>query len=276
MKIIKINSTLAVLVFCMNSGSLWAQKQAESGVSSRVHVKGLDIETFTLKEKNSMKAAGTPDSAYCNYDVTFQIFKGKGKARKLATGLNQLMHSAITTDTAHQDLPLKKRVEQDAREFKEEWSRLNSDPNASWTFNYTKEQKFETIHATRDFVSVKDQAYYFTGGAHGFRVTVYSLLDTKNGQLVEDWRQLFKDTTAVLKLAENEFRKTKKIPEGEALNKSWFWNGQFYLPDNFAYTEKGILFFYNVYEIAPYEQGETELLLEYESLGKLLIKPNRK
>jgi hypothetical protein len=268
-KTIPLKQTLAAIAFVLSVFALKSQQAS-------INVKGLKIETINLREKYTMKAAGTPDSAHCNYDVTFQIFKGKGKTKKLAAGLNQLMNSAVTTDTAHLELPLQKRVEQDALEFKDEWAKLNSDPNAGWTFNYTKEQKFEAMYANRNFVSVKDQAYYFTGGAHGFRVTVYSLVDTKNGQVVEDWRMLFTDTTAVLKLAETAFRKTKNIPEGEALNKSWFWNGQFYLPDNFAYTEKGILFFYNVYEIAPYEQGETELLLDYDSLGKLLIKPDRK
>jgi hypothetical protein len=267
--IILVKRSLAIQLLLLSAAMLGAQTEP-------VFVKGLRVETLILKEKYVMKAAGTTDSAYCNYDVTFQIFKGKGKRKKLASGLNHLMHSAITTDTAHQDLPLEKRVEQDAREFKEEWERLNSDANASWTFNYTKEQTFKAIHANRSFVSVKDQAYYFTGGAHGFRVTIYSLVDNKNGEIVEDWRKLFSDTSAVLTLAEQIFRKNKNIPDAEPTNKNWFWNGPFYLPDNFAYTEKGILFFYNVYEIAPYEQGETELLLGYETLGKLLLKPDRK
>ena len=250
-----------------------ANKTTEDNIP-KIHVKGLSVTTLTLKEKYSMKAAGTKDTAHCNYDVTYQTFKGKGKTKKLAAGLNMLMHNAITTDTAHMELPLQKRVEQDALEFREEWQRLNSDPNARWTFNYTKEQNFAAIYANRHFVSVKDQAYYFTGGAHGFRVTVYTLIENKTGQPIDKWHALFTDTNAVLKIAENAFRKVKKIPDGEIMNQNWFWNGKFYLPDNFAYTEKGILFFYNVYEIAPYEQGETELLLDYESLGKLLNKPN--
>ncbi|MBM3921534.1 MAG: DUF3298 domain-containing protein, partial [Sphingomonadales bacterium] len=86
---------------------------------------------------------------------------------------------------------------------------------------------------------------------------------------------LFSDTNAVIKIAEKTFRKAKGMDDNADISKTWFWNGKFYLPDNFAYTEKGILFFYNVYEIAPYEQGETELLLDYQTLGKLLIKTNR-
>lgn len=260
---------------------MMASLQAQNGQSNTnriplIHPKGLTIQTLSQKEKFIMKAAGTKDSAYCNYDVTYQIFKGKGKTRKLANGLNQLINNAITTDTAHLDLPLQKRVEQDAKEFKAEWENLNSDPNAGWTFNYTKEQTLTAFYANRHYVSVKDKAYYFTGGAHGFRVTLYTLIDVKNGQPVESWHQLFTDTNAVIKIAENIFRKSKQIPDGEDISKTWFWNGKFYLPDNFVYTEKGILFFYNVYEIAPYEQGETELLLDYETLGKLLIKPNQK
>jgi hypothetical protein len=274
-----LRSLWFITIAALGNFGLFAQQNQATHISGdnipHIHIKGLAIKTLSQKEKYSMKAAGTKDTAYCSYDVTYQHFKGKGKTKKLASGLNQLMHDAITTDTSHLDLPVEKRVEQDAREFKEEWERLNSDPNARWTFNYTKEQKFTAIHANRHFVSIKDQAYYFTGGAHGFRVTVYTLIDRKSGLPVEDWRSLFTDTNAVLKIAENNFRKSKLIPDEETINNSWFWNGRFYLPDNFAYTEKGILFFYNVYEIAPYEQGETELLLDYESLGKLLIKPNQ-
>lgn len=275
MKISHINLIkTASLTLC---GVLFAALlQAQDGTEiPKIHLKGLSVQTLLQKEKHRMKAAGTTDTALCNYDVTYQIFKGKGKTRKLAAGLNQLMNNAITTDTAHMDLPLEKRVEQDAIEFKTEWQSLNSDPNSGWTFNYTKEQTLAAFYANRHYVSVKDRAYYFTGGAHGFRVTVYTLVDNKSGQPVETWHQLFTDTNAVLKIAENAFRKTKGMSDNENISKTWFWNGKFYLPDNFAYTEKGILFFYNVYEIAPYEQGETELLLDYETLGKLLIKPNR-
>jgi len=251
------------------------QSQSTQSSNPSIHVKGLTVKTHTQKEKHSMRAAGTKDTAHCNYDVTYQIFKGKGKTKKLASGLNQLINDAITTDTAHRDLPLKKRVEQDAIEFKNEWQSLNSDANASWTFNYTKEQTLVAVYANKHYVSVKDQAYYFTGGAHGFRVTVYTVIDSKNGLPVENWTMLFSDTNAVIKIAEKTFRKAKGMDDNADISKTWFWNGKFYLPDNFAYTEKGILFFYNVYEIAPYEQGETELLLDYQTLGKLLIKTNR-
>ncbi|NBP04909.1 MAG: DUF3298 domain-containing protein [Bacteroidetes bacterium] len=278
----KVNAAFLKQFFVCASATLVAgtgqAQEAQSGQNSipNMKLKGFTVQNLSQKEKYSMVSAGTKDSAFCSYDVSYQIFNGKGKTKKLAYGLNQLMHSAITTDTAHWELPMQKRVEQDAREFKAEWEGLNSDPNGGWTFNYTKEQKFAAFYANRHYVSVKDQAYYFTGGAHGFRVTIFTLVDIKSGNPVDNWHKLFTDSNAVLKIAENIFRKNKQIPESENINKSWFWNGKFYLPNNFAYTEKGILFFYNVYEIAPYEQGDTELLLDYESLGKLLIKPNRK
>lgn len=281
MKIKKTYTSLAkqtcLLAFAAGSVLFCRAQESQSIQNSipRINLKGLTVQTLSQKEKYSMKAVGTRDTAYCNYDVTYQIFKGKGKTKKLALGLNQLMNNAITTDTAHLELPLQKRVEQDAREFKAEWESLNTDPNSGWTFNYTKEQKFTAFHANKHYVSVKDQAYYFTGGAHGFRVIVYTLIDNQKGLPVENWHMLFSDTNTVLKIAEKTFRKAKGMSENEDISKSWFWNGKFYLPDNFAYTEKGILFYYNLYEIAPYEQGETELLLDYESLGKLLIKPNR-
>jgi hypothetical protein len=92
-------------------------------------------------------------------------------------------------------------------------------------------------------------------------------MNKKNGEVIENWTGLFKDSMAVLKIAESEFRKIKSIPENTATNKEWFWNGLFYLPDNFAFTDAGLLFHYNSYEIAPYALGATELIIPYEKLN---------
>ena len=44
----------------------------------------------------------------------------------------------------------------------------------------------------------------------------------------------------------------------------------FALPQNIFYTDKGLLLYYNQYEIAAYSEGNQELMLSYEELGNLL------
>ena len=43
-----------------------------------------------------------------------------------------------------------------------------------------------------------------------------------------------------------------------------------YPPDNFLLKEEGILYYYNVYEIAPYALGATQLTISYSDLDDIL------
>jgi hypothetical protein len=246
------------------------------GGAQTAGIKGLKIYQSNLEKNWKLLNPGTGDTATCTYNVSYQTYEGKGKARKLANRLNQLMNNAVTTDTAHKELNLDQRVEQDAEEFRQEWQNLNSDSDCDWTYNYAKQQSFSICNSNADYVTVSDFAYYYTGGAHGLEVAVYTVLSKKTGDPIENWTDIFKDSLSVLKVAESEFRKLKAIPQDVSTNRDWFWNGLFYLPNNFAFTDAGLLFYYNSYEIAPYAQGATELIIPYEKLNPYFKKIPKK
>jgi len=67
------------------------------------------------------------------------------------------------------------------------------------------------------------------------------------------------------RLAEQQFRKTKKIKNGVSYEDAgyWFKNNKFYLTGNFAFTAEGLLFYYNEYEIAPYSMGAIYFVVPY-------------
>lgn len=243
-----------------------------SAFTQMAGIKGLKIYQSNLEKTWKLINPGTGDTAVCLYNVSYQTYEGKGKARKLANRLNQLMNNAVTTDTAHKELNLDQRVEQDAEEFRQEWQSLNSDSDCNWTYNYAKQQSFSICNSNDDYITISDFGYYYTGGAHGLEVAVYTVLNKKNGEPVENWTGLFKDTLSVMQIAESEFRKAKAIPDNVPTNRDWFWNGLFYLPNNFAFTDAGMLFHYNSYEIAPYAQGATELIIPYDKLNPLFKK----
>ena len=76
-------------------------------------------------------------------------------------------------------------------------------------------------------------------------------------------------------IGEQKFRKDKGIAPGVSLRQAGysFDNDRFRLPDNFAIGPKGLTFLYNLYEIASYAQGITELLIEYGEIH-ILIRPD--
>ncbi len=216
-----------------------------------------------------MRNAGTGDTVGCVYDVHYQTYKGKGKAKKLSAVLNNLMNSAITTDTGYSNMSIDERVKQDAMGFYQEWQSLNSDSSSEWSYKYLKEQTFRILHANKGFISLRDDANYFTGGAHNIGVTVFSVIRLKDNKAVESWKELFKDPEAVLKIAEATFRKDKAIQDVILTGQDWFYGEKFYLPDNFAFTDEGIQFVYNMYEIAKGSEGATYLTLTYKQLENL-------
>jgi hypothetical protein len=50
-----------------------------------------------------------------------------------------------------------------------------------------------------------------------------------------------------------------------------FEDDTFQLPQNLFYTDKGLLLFYNPYEVASYADGTKELLLPYNEVDDYLL-----
>ncbi|WP_017258303.1 DUF3298 and DUF4163 domain-containing protein [Pedobacter arcticus] len=139
---------------------------------------------------------------------------------------------------------------------------------------YTWDENLKVSFQDVNLVVFTAETYVYTGGAHGIGSTVYHNIDLKNQKeltlkdlLVADYN---KKLTAV---AASIFRKDEGITADEPLDQYFFENKVFKLNDNFAITAKGLLFTYNVYEIKPYSDGTTDLLIPYVAI-KDLIKSN--
>lgn len=120
---------------------------------------------------------------------------------------------------------------------------------------------------------VKSNLYEYTGGAHGmpsFNFKNYIVETGKEISLYDVIQQ--KETEAFLDSAEVVLRESMMIPEGEPLNDFGYYleNGELVLPENFIIKQNGISLFYNVYEIAPYAQGFTEIDLPFKKVNKYL------
>jgi Protein of unknown function (DUF3298) len=76
------------------------------------------------------------------------------------------------------------------------------------------------------------------------------------------------DTTAVVKMLEQAFRKDKQVGEKENIA-DHLLIPQMMLPINAGLVQEGIRFYYNPYEIAAYALGPTDVILTWEQLGAL-------
>mgnify|MGYP000967492715 CR=1 FL=1 len=109
----------------------------------------------------------------------------------------------------------------------------------------------------------------YMGGAHGTYHYHYLNLDLKKPRplAISD---MVTDLGIFSERAEEAFRHHFKIPEGKSLDNFWFPNGKFILPSEYGFSPDGIILHYNVYEIAPYSEGDIKVLVPYSSIKDIL------
>lgn len=129
-------------------------------------------------------------------------------------------------------------------------------------------------YQSASLICIEMNYYAFTGGAHGNAGLRAVLCDAKTGKMILN-DALFNNIKAFKAYAEKQFRLKYKIPENQSINATGlqFEEEKFQLPLNIFYTDKGLLLYYNQYEIASYADGPKELVLPYEEIdGFLKIK----
>jgi hypothetical protein len=112
-----------------------------------------------------------------------------------------------------------------------------------------------------------------TGGVHPLSTTRYYNFDPVTGEPVKLFSILKEGALPRLTaIAEMHFRKKRGLAataklEDEALT---FPGGRFALNDNYGFSEKALLFFYNEYEITGYAEGTTLVEIPYAEMRDLI------
>lgn len=139
---------------------------------------------------------------------------------------------------------------------------------------WSLERRIEMIFQSSNLISLHFNEFSFTGGAHPMQIDIFQSFEESSGNKIvlsdltyDD--HLFQQLT---ELAEEQFRFTYELLENENLDDAGFYflDGTFNLPENFAFTEFGILFYYNVYEVAPYATRPIAIELPYRDLKNIV------
>lgn len=112
----------------------------------------------------------------------------------------------------------------------------------------------------------------YTGGAHGIYTTTFLNLDLRTLKPIH-LDDLFADgyEEALTDLLWNQLMADNRVATREELeNLGYGSTGDLAPTENFYIGRDGITFYYNVYDIAPYVMGATEISLPYEIMSHLL------
>ncbi len=139
------------------------------------------------------------------------------------------------------------------------------------SFNWEEIVSMDICYNERNIVSLKVDKYAYTGGAHGIMISQYIVCDLNQNRhlmLKDIMQENYESSLNVLLNA--KVRKLNGIKPEENLKESGFFDEQIGTSENFYINKDGIGFYYNLYHIAPYSAGTTEIFLTFNELKEIL------
>jgi hypothetical protein len=114
----------------------------------------------------------------------------------------------------------------------------------------------DTAMRLDSLICIHQEAYTFTGGAHGVTTSRFVIVRARDGAAIP-WSDLVEDTIAFRTAAEKAFRSAAgmKANETYASRGYWFENERFVLAREIGIDTSGFVLEYQHYEIAPYSMG---------------------
>lgn len=193
------------------------------------------------------------------YEASIPVFEDG--SQQLIDSINTFIsqsffeHEIKTTD-------LKQLVIAESDSFYQDYFRDFSDFNEAdfpLTYNYIYE--FTVAFHNAKHVTIQNENYTYTGGAHGNYATLYQVFDVTNGKRISSVNDLISDTLKLKEIAKQQFYKLKNIDAKKSINDQgyWFEKNEFSLNSNFGLLNDTLIFIYNPYEITSYAEGQTAI-----------------
>ncbi len=226
--------------------------------------KSLKFETESFKLKTKL-----PCKENCA-EIEMKIIVAKNKSL-IADSINKNVFLTVKSVVYNDDSVAKITSYNDiTKSFIEAYEKMQTE-NPSDFIGWDGYVEAKVSYQSRQVLNVSVNHDTYTGGAHGYAGIQSLLLNPETGKRLKN-HELFADTTAFKNFAEKKFRTHFKIPKDVAINSTdfMFMDEKFELPLNYFYTKKGLLLYYNTYEIASYAQGPQQLLILYNDLKPYL------
>ncbi len=146
---------------------------------------------------------------------------------------------------------------------------LLADTASHHVLNYEQIMNTNLTYNNNGYVVLQVMGYAYQGGAHGMYGTTMICFDMQEKKKMELADIVTADSLTLKSLLEKHFRIQRNLRPQESLNSTLFEND---LPPNrnFYFTQKGLGFSYQPYEVAAYAFGEIRVVIPYTDLKQWL------
>jgi hypothetical protein len=244
---------------CLLSCGRNAQKSGDNSSSAKDTL----VYTYKIIKERAADCGNKPDSSCSVAKITYPVFTGQN-------ALNDTISNRLLLVNSISEKPGKDLQEQ-AKSFIQAYmddSLRKSNPGMI----YSLESGATVVRQDSGLTTIQIDRYLFAGGAHGSNYTGFINWDTKANKniklddiLVDGYRDKLSPIAEKIYHAQD----TASLDNSFSMVK----NGKPVLTPNFLVTPIGLSFLYNEYEIKPYSEGQTTLLIPYVQI-KQLLRPN--
>lgn len=275
----KKETTILLIAFLI--AGCWLASCSNTGQPSR----NLQFEEITLTKSEHLFADESKPA--CNLSIDF-AFVNKATTIGAKDSINAYLLSALF-GKKYQQLSPQEAMEGYAKEYvtnyradlepmiqKDIDNHIDKDQLTAW-YSYEQELKGSVETYKGMLLTYRTYKNEYSGGPHGMYTTEFINLNLSTLQpilLDELFMEEYQETLTELlwyQLALDNGVETRD----ELEEMGYATTGELAPTENFYISEDGITFYYNVYEIAPYSMGPTQITLSYDMLEYILNYGNK-
>ena len=223
-----------------------------------------DRTSVEMKQFLAESAAGCNyDSTACaRFEVNYPVFPGLDPAvqSKLQEQFNVAINSGEPAST--------KSMEAEGKEFIDEYTDFKKQ-TPDYTAGWYRSVAITLLLFNDSLLSLQLTDESYAGGAHGNYVLNFMNVRPGSGTafLLSDFLKPGYEQD-LNKIGEEVFRKNRELADTASFefNGYTFVDDHFALNNNYGFSQEGISFYFNSYEVAPYVMGPTEVLIPYDRI----------
>lgn len=270
-----------ILLIALLIAGCWLASCSNTGQPSR----NLQFEEITLSKSEHLFADESKPA--CNLSIDF-AFVNNANTIGAKDSINAYLLSALF-GKKYQQLSPQEAMEGYAKEYvtnyradlepmiqKDIDNHIDKDQLTAW-YSYEQELKGSIETYKGMLLTYRTYKNEYSGGPHGMYTTEFTNLNLSTIQpilldelFVEDYQETLTELLWYQLALDNGVETRDELEE-----MGYATTGELAPTENFYISEDGITFYYNVYEIAPYSMGPTQITLSYDMLEYILNYDNK-
>ena len=270
-----------ILLIALLIAGCWLASCSNTGQPSR----NLQFEEITLSKSEHLFADESKPA--CNLSIDF-AFVNNANTIGAKDSINAYLLSALF-GKKYQQLSPQEAIEGYAKEYATDYradlepmiqkdidNHIDKDQLTAW-YSYEQELKGSVETYKGMLLTYRTYKNEYSGGPHGMYTTEFTNLNLNTIQpilldelFVEDYQETLTELLWYQLALDNGVETRDELEE-----MGYATTGELAPTENFYISEDGITFYYNVYEIAPYSMGPTQITLSYDMLEYILNYNNK-